>query len=173
MEGSEYFLAVGEGSSLAAFGRLGAYLLGGMLFALFGLVVARLLAPSQPYPEKLTTYECGEDPIGEAGVQLHMRFYLPALLFLVFEVEMILIFPWAVVFAKPEWIATAPAWGWLAFGEMVLFSLILLLGLAYAWQRGDLDAARPQPFVAEPDQRAAARYQVVNERYAGSTVPQK
>jgi NADH-quinone oxidoreductase subunit A len=95
-------------------------------FTVGGLVFAFLVRPSKPSKEKETTYECGEEPIGPAWVQLNIRYYLLAILFVVFDVEVIFIFPWAVVFKEL---------GTFAFVEMSLFLGILIIGLAYAWRK--------------------------------------
>ena len=127
------------------FGIAMLYLLGGALFVVGGLLLSRLLRPNRPNPEKLSTYECGEDPVGNARVQLNNRFYVAALIFLVFDVEVVFLFPWATVFADVNLIKEAPAWGILALVEMLVFAGILLLGLAYVWAKGDLDWVRPSP----------------------------
>ena len=74
------------------------FVLVGFAFAWVALVLARVLRPSNPYPAKLTTYECGELPRGSSWVRFNVRFYLVALFFLVFDVEVIFLYPWAVVF---------------------------------------------------------------------------
>ena len=127
------------------FGIAMLYLLGGALFVVGGLLLSRLLRPNRPNPEKLSTYECGEDPVGNARVQLNNRFYVAALIFLVFDVEVVFLFPWATVFADVNLIKETPAWGILALVEMLVFAGILLLGLAYVWAKGDLDWVRPAP----------------------------
>ena len=94
------------------------------------LVIQKLLAPRDPNADKLATYECGEESEGSAWVQFNIRFYVVALIFLIFDVEVVFLFPWAVVFNDL---------GLLAFVEMGIFLLILMLGLAYVWRRSDLD----------------------------------
>ena len=106
------------------------YLALGALLVFLGLVTAWLLRPSNPTADKLCTYECGERPIGSSWVQFHNRFYIIALVFIVFDVEVMLLYPWAVVFKKL---------GIVAFVEMVVFVSILLVGLAYVWVKGDLE----------------------------------
>ena len=80
--------------------------------------------------EKLISYECGEIPEGSAWVTFNIRFYVIALIFLIFDVEIVFLFPWAVVYQEL---------GLLAFIEAFLFVLILLVGFAYIWAKGDLD----------------------------------
>jgi NADH-quinone oxidoreductase subunit A len=88
---------------------------------------------NKPDPEKLSTYECGEETIGTAWVQFNVRFYIIALIFLIFDVEIAVLFPWTTVFAE------AKAMGPLAFIEMSVFLVILLVGYAYVWVKGDLE----------------------------------
>ena len=80
--------------------------------------------------DKLTSYECGELPEGSAWVKFNIRFYVIALIFLIFDVEIVFLFPWAVVYQEM---------GLLAFIEMGIFLFILIIGLAYVWKKGDLD----------------------------------
>lgn len=123
------------------------YILGGIVFVVGGLMLNKFLSPNRPNPEKLSTYECGEDPVGNARIQLNNRFYVAALIFLIFDVEIVFLYPWATVFADKSLIAQAPGWGWLALIEVFLFAGILLLGLAYVWAKGDLDWIKPRPQV--------------------------
>ena len=85
--------------------------------------------------EKLESYECGEVPEGSAWVKFNVRFYVIALIFIIFDVEVIFLFPWAVVFQSLK----ASGFGFLAFIEMFAFVLILIVGFAYVWVKGDLD----------------------------------
>lgn len=119
------------------------FLAGGVIFVVGGIVASKLLSPHRPNPEKLSTYECGEDPVGNARIQLNNRFYVAALIFLIFDVEVIFLFPWATVFADAQIISEASAWGLFALVEVLLFAGILLLGLAYVWRKGDLDWVKP------------------------------
>ena len=112
------------------------FLLFGIFFGLLALGIARLLRPTNPNQNKLTTYECGELPRGSAWVRFNVRFYLIALFFIVFDVEVIFIYPWAAVFKQ---LLPIPELGVLVFWEMVIFLAILTLGLAYVWAKGDLD----------------------------------
>lgn len=88
-----------------------------------------LLAPSKPTQRKSSTYECGIIPTGEGWIQYNVRYYLFALIFLIFDVETVLLIPCAVVFREL---------GFVAFVEMGIFIFILLIGLAYAWRKGVL-----------------------------------
>jgi NADH-quinone oxidoreductase subunit A len=140
------------------------FLVGGVLFVIGGLFASKLLSPNRPNPEKNSTYECGEDPVGNARIQLNSRFYVAALIFLIFDVEVIFLFPWATVFADVHLIQQAPIWGWLALVEVFLFAGILLLGLAYVWVKGDLDWIKPQPIVPKsPASVPQELYQAFNQ----------
>ena len=138
--------------------------------ALLGLMltIAKFLRPNQPNEEKLTTYESGEDPLGNANIQFNVRFYVIALIFVLFEVELLFLFPWAVVFGNEDLIAqTNGQWGWFALAEMTVFIGILILGLAYAWGKGYLDWVRSKPQVPVIDSPVPADlYSRVNEKYA-------
>ena len=91
----------------------------------------RLMAPRNPNYEKQTTYECGEEPTGSAWLPFNSRFYVIALVFLLFDVEMVFVFPWATVFGNHQILATDARWGWVSLAEMFIFLGILILGLAY------------------------------------------
>jgi len=108
----------------------------GFVFAAVALIAAKILRPSNPSPAKMTTYECGELPRGSSWIRFNVRFYLIALFFIVFDVETVFLFPWAVVFKQ---LYPVPELGALVFWEMVIFLAILTLGLAYVWVKGDLD----------------------------------
>lgn len=132
------------------------------------LIANKIIRPNLPNEEKLTTYESGEDPVGNANVQFNARFYVVALVFVLFEVELLFLFPWATVFGRPELIAqTNGRWGWFALGEMLIFVGILSLGLAYAWVKGYLDWIRPEP--KKPDYALKIPkdlYQKINQKYS-------
>lgn len=93
------------------------------------LVLTFLAAPQHPDPEKLSAYECGFEAFEDARMQFDVRFYLVAILFVVFDLETAFLFPWAVVL---------DAIGVFGFIEMMLFLLILLVGYLYAWKKGAL-----------------------------------
>ena len=99
----------------------------------------RLFSPNNPTPEKLTSYECGEEPVGSAWLPFNSRFYVIALIFLLFEVEMVFVLPWATVFGSHEITKVAPQWGLFSLIEMFIFLGILILGLVYVWCKGDLN----------------------------------
>jgi NADH-quinone oxidoreductase subunit A len=113
--------------------------------------VNKLIAPNNPTPEKLTSYECGEEPTGNAWLPFNSRFYVIALVFLLFDVEMVFIFPWATVFGSHEIQAVDHRWGIFSLIEMFIFLGILILGLIYVWVKGDLDWIKPNPTVPTVD----------------------
>jgi NADH-quinone oxidoreductase subunit A len=112
-------------------------------FVLVNLLISRLLRPkSGTEPSKLAIYECGEPTIGQAWIRFDIRFYTVALMFVVFDVEVALLFPWAAVFRD----LAAEGQGWLAFVEALAFIVILMVGLAYVWVRGDIEwTPAPRP----------------------------
>jgi NADH-quinone oxidoreductase subunit A len=101
----------------------------------FVFVLWKVLRPERQSEEKTTTYECGEEPVGSAWVQFNIRFYVFALIFLVFDVEAVFLLPWAVVFRDL---------GALAYVEGLVFIGILVVALAYVWRKGDLAWVRPE-----------------------------
>jgi NAD(P)H-quinone oxidoreductase subunit 3 len=102
----------------------------GFILVLTALILNKILAPRYRTREKETAYECGMLPIGSNLSNIHFRYYLYAILFLIFDVEAVFLFPWVVSFADV---------GKAAFWEMVIFVGILAAGLGYAWRRGVFD----------------------------------
>jgi NADH-quinone oxidoreductase subunit A len=155
---------------LSEFGEILIYLLTGIVFIMITLLVSRLIRPNRPNPEKLTTYESGEEPVSSPWTQFNIRFYVVALIFLLFEVEIVFLFPWATVFAKKELIdQTNGVWGWFAMLEMLVFILILAVGLAYAWVNGFLDWVKPNPAPTEINSPVPKElYQQLNRKYSGN-----
>lgn len=123
-------------------------------------VLVRLLSPRVVEEGKEKTYECGEPPIGDAWVRFDMRFYTMALIFIIFEVEAVFLFPWAAVYN--DLVASLDG-GLFPFIEVLLFVAILGVGLIYVWRKGDMDwvksmtnkAPEPrykrQPLIPRPD----------------------
>ncbi len=137
-------------SRLSDFGTILIFILGAIIFALVGLFASKVIRPDKPNYEKLTTYESGEDTIGSAWGQFNLKFYIVALIFLLFEVEILYLFPWAIIFGDQELvIQTDWKWAWFALTEMFIFIFILTLGLAYAWRKGYLDWVRPLQKLAD------------------------
>lgn len=150
------------------FGTIFLFIIAAIVLIVGMLALAKLIRPHRPNEEKLSTYESGEDPIGNANIQFNVRFYVVAIVFLLFEVELIFLFPWAVVFGQANLIAqTDGLWGWFSLVEMLIFVGILALGLAYAWAKGYLDWVRPQPQIPEITSKVPANlYQKVNDKYS-------
>lgn len=149
--------------------EFGAFLLfigAGIFFVGAGFVTAWLIRPHRPNVEKITPYECGEDSIGNAWGQFNIRYYLVTLVFLLFEVEIIFLFPWATVFGDKELLEiTNFQWGWFALVEAFIFVCILSIGLIYAWVKGYLDWVKPEVKISEfetpiPD----SLYEQINHR---------
>jgi len=108
---------------------LAAFVVLGALFVALTLTLSRLLAPSRPGDAKTTTYECGVAPVGPPWVQFRIGYFVYALLFVIFDIETVFLFPWAVVFVSL---------GLVGLIEMALFIGILAVGLVYAWKEGAL-----------------------------------
>lgn len=135
---------------ITGFGVVLLFLIGGIAFLMITLLVGKILRPSRPTPEKQTTYESGEEPSGTAWGQFNVRFYIIALIFLLFEAELIFLFPWATVFGKEELIQqTNGLWGKFSMIETFIFIGILLVGLAYVWAKGMLEWVRPKPKISD------------------------
>ncbi|MBI4041721.1 MAG: NADH-quinone oxidoreductase subunit A [Deltaproteobacteria bacterium] len=115
------------------------FLIVGLFMVPLMMGVGRLLRPNHPDEKKLSTYECGELTVGPSWVQFNLRFYLIGILFLIFDVEVAVMFPIAVVFKK--WVAAGT--GIFIFLEIFIFIGILLLGFIYAWMKGDLAWIKP------------------------------
>ncbi len=108
------------------------FVLAGILAAvLVGL--ATLLGPRRPSAVKESPFECGSDPIGSAHDRFGVKFYLVALLFIVFDIEAVFIYPWAVLLREL---------GWAGYASMAVFAFTLVVGLAYVWRKGALDWQR-------------------------------
>jgi len=110
---------------------VGVLLLIGVAFVLVAFTANRLLRPSRPTAEKLLTYECGVDPVGEGWAQTHIRYYVFAYLYVVFAIDAVYLFPWATVFADP-------GFGAVTLVEMFVFIGFIAVGLLYAWRKGVL-----------------------------------
>jgi len=100
------------------------------ILVLISILLSRLLQKRVTILDKYIPYECGEDPVGDTRITFNLRFYIIALIFLIFDVEIVFLFPWGTIFKQL---------GFLAFVEMLIFVAILLIGLAYVWGKGDLE----------------------------------
>jgi NADH-quinone oxidoreductase subunit A len=123
---------------LTEFGKVFIFFLIGIAVVGGAIIVVRLIAPRNRTMEKLLPYECGEDPIGSPWVKFNIRFYVVALIFILFDVELVVLFPWAVVFEKH---------GMYAYLAGAIFIVILFLADFYLWAKGDLEWQRPKPRV--------------------------
>ena len=113
-------------SYFQSYGILVALLIAGAGLVAVAFTAARIVAPHRPLPAKLTTYECGIDPVGEGWSQSQIRYYIYAFLFVIFDVESVFLFPWATIFESL---------GMQAVVEMAIFVFILALGLLYAYRK--------------------------------------
>jgi NADH-quinone oxidoreductase subunit A len=156
-----------EVNSITEFGKVLIFLITGLIAVGLAFGVNKLIAPHKPNPEKNSSYECGEEAIGGSWFQFNSRFYVIAIIFLLFDVEMIFVFPWAITFSDKELIAVDNRWGWLTFTEMLIFIGILLLGLVYVWRKKDLEWIKPTIFIPETDSGIPINaYQIINhEKY--------
>lgn len=113
-------------SYFQSYGIVVALLVAGIGLVSVAFTARRFVAPSRKLPEKLTTYECGIDPVGEGWSQTQIRYYIYAFLFVIFDVESVFLFPWATIFERL---------GYQAVVEMAIFVFILALGLLYAYRK--------------------------------------
>lgn len=152
---------------LSEFGEVLLFIIGGIVFVILSLFVSRLIRPNRPSDQKLATYESGEEAISTAWTQFNIRFYIVALIFILFEVELVFLFPWATIFARKELMdETNGLWGWFSLIEMIIFILVLALGLAYAWVNGLLDWVKPQQKPTDYKSVVPKElYEKVNEKY--------
>ena len=109
---------------------IGIFLILAPIFPALALIIPRLIAPRNPNPLKTETYECGIETYGETWVQFKAQYYIFALVFLIFDIEIVFLFPWAVAFDQLPMFAVL---------EGVLFILILVAGLMYTWRKGVLE----------------------------------
>ncbi len=123
---------------LTDFGIILLFFILGFLFVGISLVAAAVVRPSKPNSLKNSTYECGEIPFGDSRIRFNVRFYVVALVFLIFDVEVVLLFPWAIVYKQL---------GWYAFYAMLVFFVVLTYGLVYDWAKGYMDWEKPKPVI--------------------------
>src|SRR5258705_11906046 len=112
-----------------------------LFLAAFHLALGSFLRPANPEARKLTTYECGEPPTGSAWINFNIRFYLVALVFVVFDVELAFMYP--VVAVYKDWLQSGR--GLFALTEMLLFIAVLAIGLVYVWVKRDLEWVKQLP----------------------------
>ena len=111
---------------LSSYGPVALFLVVAVVFPIVPLVIARLLGPHRPNRVKLEPYESGMETIGPTQIQFPIRYYLYALIFVIFDVEALFLFPWGVAY---------DSLGWIAAIEMAIFVVLLLVGFAYAWRK--------------------------------------
>lgn len=109
---------------------LGIFLLIAIAFPLLPIILAKFIAPKKPNPIKASSYECGVEAKGDSWVQFKAQYYIYALIFVIFDIEVIFIYPWAVAYRQM---------GVFAFIEMLIFLAILGFGLVYAWKKNVLE----------------------------------
>ena len=102
----------------------------GIVFVAIALFMSRIVRPSVKTKVKLSTYECAETPVGDARIHYNIQYYMIVIVFLIFDVEVLFMYPWAVQLR---------ALGGMGFIEMVLFIEVLIIGLAYAWRKEALE----------------------------------
>ncbi len=120
---------------LTEFGKIFAFLLVAVIFVVAVVFIAKFIRPARPTKEKLLTYECGEDVQGTPWVKFNIRFYVVALIFLIFDVEVVLLIPWALAYKS---------FGMGGFLVGAIFLFLLGLGMAYEWRKGDLEWEKPK-----------------------------
>jgi NADH:ubiquinone oxidoreductase subunit 3 (subunit A) len=108
---------------------IGVFLLLAPVFPALAILIPRIIAPKKPNPIKMETYECGIETVGESWIQFRVQYYIFALIFLVFDIETVFLFPWAAAFDQLKFFAVL---------EGILFILILVAGLIYIWRKGAL-----------------------------------
>ena len=134
----------------------------GLLITFVLITLSKLLAPRVAYPpDKFTTYECGERPVGTAWIAFNFRFYAIALAFLIFDVELALVFPCVSVFRK--WLGLG--YGTFVLVEIIVFVAILFLGLVYLWNRGDFKWSKEVPEQNEEPMEIKAFFEVRNDQH--------
>ncbi|MDQ7815797.1 MAG: NADH-quinone oxidoreductase subunit A [Melioribacteraceae bacterium] len=121
---------------LTEFGKILIFIIFAIVFVTITLFLYKLIRPNRPTHEKQMVYECGENPEGSPWVKFNIRFYVVALIFLIFDVEVVLLFPWALTYKE---------FGVYGFIVGLIFLIVLGLGMAYEWRKGDLEWARPEP----------------------------
>jgi NADH-quinone oxidoreductase subunit A len=112
------------------------FVLVALVFGCVPIIIGRLVGPHRPDPEKLSAYECGFDAFEDARMKFDVRYYLIAIIFILFDLEVAFLFPWAAIFKE---IAGTEAVRLFGFIEMMVFIAILVVGYIYAWVKGALD----------------------------------
>ncbi|GAB4146368.1 MAG: NADH-quinone oxidoreductase subunit A [Ignavibacteriales bacterium] len=121
---------------LTEFGKILVFMIFAFAFVAIAIFMAKIIRPKRPTKEKLKTYECGEETVGSPWVKFNIRFYVVALIFLIFDVEVVLLFPWALTYKE---------YGFYGLLVGFIFLIVLGIGMAYEWRKGDLEWVRPNP----------------------------
>ncbi len=152
---------------ITGFGVALLFIVGGSLFLVATLTFGKLIRPNRPNEEKLSTYESGEEPVEGAWGLFNVRFYVVALIFLLFEVELVFLFPWATIFGDASLIeGTQGLWGWFSLTETVIFICLLAVGLVYVWAKGMLNWVKPVRESKEIQSKVSdSMYEEVNRKY--------
>lgn len=135
---------------LTEFGKVFVFIILGIIFVAIGLLTSRLLRPKKPTMEKHLVYECGEDTIGESWIKFNIRFYVVALIFILFDVELVVLFPWSIMFKEL---------GMYAYLAGAIFIFVLFIADFYLWAKGDLEWVRPQPRIPKLSEIVETRTQ--------------
>lgn len=125
---------------LTEFGKILVFIIFALIFVAISIFIAKLIRPKRHTQEKLKIYECGEDAVGSPWIKFNIRFYVVALIFLIFDVEVVLLFPWALTYKE---------YGFYGLIVGFIFLIILGIGMAYEWRKGDLEWVRPRPNVPD------------------------
>jgi NADH-quinone oxidoreductase subunit A len=125
-------------SAMNVYGNIFVFFAAALLFVLLIMSLVKIVAPRRPNREKNATYECGEEPVGSGWLNFNARFYLIAILFIIFDVEIVLVFPVVVRFRE----ALLAGNGMAVFLDIFVFAAVLFLGLVYAWKNGYLEWLR-------------------------------
>lgn len=137
-------------TEISDFGLVLLFIVGSVVFLLMTILIGKILRPSRPGYEKNATYESGEVAQGISWKKFDVRFYVIALVFLLFEAELVFLFPWALVFGDEGLIAASGGtWSRITMIESFIFIGILGVGLAYVWAKGILNWVRPTPKISE------------------------
>lgn len=115
---------------MAGWAGIGIMILVGVGFGIVSVILSTLLGPRNPTPEKLAPYECGMPPVGDARERQSVKFYLVAMIFLLFDIEVAFLYPWAMALRDL---------GWFGLVQITVFVAVLLVGYVYVWRKGVLD----------------------------------
>lgn len=151
---------------LSEFGVILVFISTVVVFLLATFLLSRMLRTDKPNPVKLSTYESGEESVGQLQSTFNPKYYVIALAFLLFEVELVLLFPWAQVYNNDYILdIEGKEWFWMAFVELIVFLALLALGLAYIWKKGHFDWGQKQ---VGQSSEIPKIYQDFNNKVSGS-----